>query len=585
MTSPFGTYYPGTNNLVTHSYSEAEYSAEFDDALVDQAPWKNPRYDGSKLTGKKINEYTPSSSAWSGDITYSTLPVIRHQITALYIANTCIGGLETQDLADIKNHSYVGINKILICNHVNDTVHVIARAAEPFTEFHRFITNDLPTGAKVKIKIIDQSIGTMLKGTHRVKMNKGWLLKSFTFKYAGETSSSLGILAENNSMYFYKSGSFQDNFYKTGSVVIPEPDKSSQRNQLRFRYAVNEMFPAGTSSGVYGHKFGLDRLGPSFASSSINENKYTIQYYSGSFDVPILHQPAGSHYSDILLSTGLGSASKFLAVDSLNFLTSNNNNTSLLEEQKTEIHITFFQGSKDFAPGWHDERSIGTFEIDQNQSPLQITSGDGCNGGLPTHHELVFKGPDDNRFIPTTSTFTDEIQIAHLQSTASDSTASGSYLATRVGCTAVNDPISQSRNIQSGVTIDKVEKMEVYAQGGVLGQIGFVGCQSASIVNQYIDPPIANSSYGVSQINNMTVDNLYSGSFSYEMSFLEKDHTVIVDIDKETELQSGIGTLGLVLIPDNTVVPVKFDLEYWLQKAGIIGTTGPGQTQQNVQSP
>ena len=50
---------PGTTNLVTHSFSERLLEAEFDDALVDQAPWKNPRYDGSKLTGKKINEFNP----------------------------------------------------------------------------------------------------------------------------------------------------------------------------------------------------------------------------------------------------------------------------------------------------------------------------------------------------------------------------------------------------------------------------------------------------------------------------------------------------------------------------------------------
>ena len=42
------------------------YTAEFDDALVDAAHWKNPRYAGCKLTGKKINEYNSSETS-SGD--------------------------------------------------------------------------------------------------------------------------------------------------------------------------------------------------------------------------------------------------------------------------------------------------------------------------------------------------------------------------------------------------------------------------------------------------------------------------------------------------------------------------------------
>ena len=44
---------------VTHSFTERELLAEFDDALVDQAAWKNSRYNGSKLIAKKINQYSP----------------------------------------------------------------------------------------------------------------------------------------------------------------------------------------------------------------------------------------------------------------------------------------------------------------------------------------------------------------------------------------------------------------------------------------------------------------------------------------------------------------------------------------------
>ena len=55
--------YPGTNNPVTHSFDDRQLTAEFDDALVDQVAWKNPRYEGCKIRSKEINKYTPIQTA------------------------------------------------------------------------------------------------------------------------------------------------------------------------------------------------------------------------------------------------------------------------------------------------------------------------------------------------------------------------------------------------------------------------------------------------------------------------------------------------------------------------------------------
>ena len=81
------------------------FSVEFDDALLDLDGWKNPRYDGSKLTGQKINEYN------NGDVTYGKNPVLTNKTVALYIGNTLIGGEnEDEQYAYIKKHSYIDIN-------------------------------------------------------------------------------------------------------------------------------------------------------------------------------------------------------------------------------------------------------------------------------------------------------------------------------------------------------------------------------------------------------------------------------------------------------------------------------------------
>ena len=539
--------YPGTNNPVTHSFDDRQLTAEFDDALVDQKAWKNSRYDGSKLTAAKLNQFT------SGDSSYQNEPVLTNQTTALYIANTVIGGTEDPQFATIKNHSYVGISKIVLVNSEDNSVQVIDKTTEPFTEFHRFITNDFPTGNKAFIKIIDESIQTNLKGHHRVKMNKGFLLKSFDFNFAGEFSGSsqTDALTENNSIYLYKSGSFEDDFLVTGSLNS-SATAVAQTNTLRFRYGVIEMFH-GNEAGTTGHRtLEQDRIGPLFISSSIIENQFTSQYYSGSFGL-IKHQNGDSDDDAVLLGgSSLGSASRFLGLDTLNFLTNNIADSTLTQQEKTEVHITFFEGTKDFAPGTHDERSIGTFEVDQNIGNLQIEAGDQCNDGLPTNHELVFKGRDDSRFLPTLDVFTDTISNSHIQSTASNGEGgcNPTYFFSAVA--GLGDII------YPGTSTDQIN-IDCYMQGGALGVVGFNGAQSASA-----------DTYGQSLSGSMTADNIYSGSFSYEMSFLDKDHTLILDLDKDAELFDGIGDQGLVLIPQDADSQVAFNVEYYLAQAGII---------------
>ena len=129
------------------------FDVEFDDALLDLDGWKNPRYEGTKLTGVQINTYT------AGDITYGKNPVIERKTTALYIGNTLIGAEnEDEQYVFIKGHSYVNINKILIVDPESDEVTIIDSKAEDFTPFQQFVTNDLPTGASFSFRLLDSSI-------------------------------------------------------------------------------------------------------------------------------------------------------------------------------------------------------------------------------------------------------------------------------------------------------------------------------------------------------------------------------------------------------------------------------------------
>ena len=161
-----------------------EFSVEFDDALLDLDGWKNPRYNGSKLTGVLINRFT------EGDITYGKNPVIENQISALYIGRTIIDGEEEPSRTKIQGHSYVAIDKILLIDVETDKVQIIERQSiiNPNTgtvgnelAFKRFITKDLFEGSVINIRLIDKTIQNSLKTNHRVKFNRGSLMKVYEY--------------------------------------------------------------------------------------------------------------------------------------------------------------------------------------------------------------------------------------------------------------------------------------------------------------------------------------------------------------------------------------------------------------------
>ena len=161
------------------------FDVEFDDALLDQAGWKNSRYEGSKLIGNSINIYT------EGDITYGKNPVIENKIAALYIGTTVIGGnQEDPSRVSINGHSYLTIDRILLINVETDEVEIINRQSivEVTTNttgeeraFKRYITRDFPEGSEVNIRLIDKTVKHSLKTSHFVKFNRGSFMKLYEY--------------------------------------------------------------------------------------------------------------------------------------------------------------------------------------------------------------------------------------------------------------------------------------------------------------------------------------------------------------------------------------------------------------------
>ena len=187
------------------------FDVEFDDALLDLEGWKNPRYDGSKLTGAKINKFT------AGDITFGSNPVIENKILALYVGNTLIGGNgEENAYTEITDHSYATIEKILLIDLGDDSVELIDRQNTDPIAFKRFIDKDLSEGSGVNFKLLDFSVENALKPVHAVKFNRGSLQKiyAYTANTGGFEDGVFGGVGART-----QSGQFLDNI--SGTLESP----------------------------------------------------------------------------------------------------------------------------------------------------------------------------------------------------------------------------------------------------------------------------------------------------------------------------------------------------------------------------
>lgn len=193
--TPNNTYYSPSNAGISQSYD-----VEFDDAIADTRFWKS-RYEGTQLNGSAINVYT------SGDTTYGKLPVVENKIAALYIGTTVIGGDdEDPSRASILGHSYVTIDRILLINTETDEVQIINRqslidittgTAGEEKAFKRYITRDFFEGSEVNIRLIDKTVQNSLKTSHRVKFNRGSLMKLYEYT-ANEEGYEDGVFGGHN---------------------------------------------------------------------------------------------------------------------------------------------------------------------------------------------------------------------------------------------------------------------------------------------------------------------------------------------------------------------------------------------------
>ena len=641
------------NLEIYETFDTRDYIVEFNDSVLDMHSWTGLRYKGCKTTGKKINKFTSYSDGgsgigqlqignnfvidqyfplpiWVGDKTYGKAANVENKTTALYITNTIIGGKEEDQYARIKHHSYIKIDKILIINLNDDTVKILDSQTEDFTSFHRYVTTDFPTTSKFSLRLLDDYIQSNLKTEYRVKMNKGWLLKSFEYNAEGgplpgmdkdkttelnTTSQAAGnvlnTVVNPLSLYDAVSGSIQrpnrifgfnkqlnpdsgvglygceDNnevctgkdsasmaseisdfysvfsygpYYFSGSTY-PNPNNvnialdgtkqfisTNTYNQhaggdFRFRFGVTgNIDDLATSTGTPDQSFYPLYVGDN---TSFIDNKFTREFIKQEnnsqqgvknfnfANIEEIEQTSGVQFSNWISDSKINpsvTASLFIG-QCVQYL----NSHSL----DTELHLTLFDGTKDFS-GNNDEMSIGTFEVDRNVNPGYLDFADNLgklyNSVGPRAKYLKLK--NSPQFRPS-------IQPAKYDRFIYDTIETSTFQAL----------ISERQN------------SFVFGPGTLNSNLNSTLHVHDETLGTNIEQPI--STYDNSSINS---DN-FSGSFQYQLSFLDKDSTLITNLDKTAELFDGVGGLGAVVIPEHLHEAVKINLYYYLQKAGIIERT------------
>ena len=174
---------PNINYFTGNPAVSRSYSVEFDDAIADTRFWK-ARSEGTQLRGQAVNTFN------EGDITYGKTPVVENKIAALYIGTTIIGADEDPSRVSINGHSFITIDRILLIDIETDEVQIINRQSIVDINsntigvekaFKRFISRDFFEGSEINIRLIDKTVQNSLKPAHRVKFNRGSLMKIYEY--------------------------------------------------------------------------------------------------------------------------------------------------------------------------------------------------------------------------------------------------------------------------------------------------------------------------------------------------------------------------------------------------------------------
>tara|TARA_Y100001972_G_scaffold108616_1_gene138785 strand:- start:1703 stop:2404 length:702 start_codon:yes stop_codon:yes gene_type:complete len=196
-----------------------------------------------------------------------------------------------------------------------------------------------------------------------------------------------------------------------------------------------------------------------------------------------------------------------------------------MAKNNNRFFVTFMRG--EYAIPNNKQESIATAEISFPHTEL----GNNSTGSF---------GTGFNRVSVNANTFMQNIESSSVSNTLNNSHNYNGFIPV----TELNGLRSFRSTITSSTFITKTYDYEVHDST--------IGSTSASI------------EYRAS----------YFYPFSnHQLSVLRDEPTLVLNLDKESEIPDGLGDKGFVLIPQNCHEKIKKNIEYYLEKAGLIEKT------------
>lgn len=154
------------------------YNIEFNDSVLSTQGWSNPRYNGSKTTTQRLNQYN------DGDTTYGKTTAIQQYSRNIYIGDyiASCSGSDDPNLVPFADFSYLMTTKYITINEDDSVEEKRFRSSIPDEKngFYRPFLYDFTPGTKCQIILLNENVNNSLDDQYEIFFNEG-RLKALTY--------------------------------------------------------------------------------------------------------------------------------------------------------------------------------------------------------------------------------------------------------------------------------------------------------------------------------------------------------------------------------------------------------------------
>ena len=196
-----------------------------------------------------------------------------------------------------------------------------------------------------------------------------------------------------------------------------------------------------------------------------------------------------------------------------------------IAKNNNKFFVTFMKG--EYASPNNKQESIGTMEISYPHTNLGVASTSSFSTGF-------------NRVSVSSKTFLQNIE------------------SSSVGLSVLN-----SHNYNGFIPVTELNGLKSFK----------TTITSSNSENKIYTYEINDSDKGSTTVTKDYVASYFYPFSSHQLSVLRDEPTLIVNMDKESEIPDGLGDKGFVIIPQDCHPQVKTNVEFYLEKAGLIEKT------------